>query len=261
MKTLYNMNNVYNTSQNDWLSASKAVGFAHHDPNRYSNNASGFEFRVPPSIGGNGVPSQNDWLSATKANGFSHLLHGGRSLGMSKVGQEDGTNFMPRGSDIKGGSKDDIYSDIKTGLKKTGKFLNEHNEKLKKSKIISTTARNALGGNPVGNTIADLTEMLGYGKASLANTAGSVITSSSKLGSKDTEFMPRGSDTTLPQRGGASENKTSTPFQYTKLYTGNYNMPSVKGPPLLYGNTTLGLVPDLGTNLQPLRQAYFHSGL
>lgn len=204
MKTLYNMNNVYNTSQNDWLSASKAVGFSHHDPNRYSNNASGFEFKVPPSIGGNGVPNQDDWLSATKANGFSHLLHGGRSLGMSKVGQEDGTNFMPRGNNI-----------------------------------------------------------YGSGKITLADTADEIINDSgnTKIKTKDTEFIPRGSDTTLPQKGGASGTSTSTPFEYTKLYTGNYNMPSVKGAPILYGNTTLGLVPDLGTNLQPLRQAYFHSGL
>jgi len=198
MKTLYNMNNVYNTSQNDWLSASKANGFAHTDPNRYSNEASGFQF-VPPSIGGNGPPNQNDWLSATKANGFSHLLHGGRSLGVSRVEAPNATNFMPRGSDIKGA-----------------------------------------------------------GKASLVNTAGPVITDSSKLDSKDTEFMPRGSDI---QRGFGASSTTETPFKYTGLYTGNYNMPSVKGEPLLYGNTTLGLVPDLGTNLQPLRQAYFHSGL
>jgi len=257
MKTLYNMNNVYNDSQNDWLSASRANGFSHHDPNRYSNEASGAPF-APHSIGGNGPPNQNDWLSATEANGFSRLLHGGRSLGLSKVEAPtavNATNFMPRGDNVKGGSKEDMYSDLKTGLKKTGKFLSENNEKLKKSKVISTVARNVLGKNA-----GDFVEYLGYGdgKASLANTAGPVITGASKLNGKDTEFMPRGSDI---QRGFGASSTTETPFKYTGLYTGNYNMPSVKGEPLLYGNTTLGLVPDLGTNLQPLRQAYFHSGL
>lgn len=196
MKTLYNMNNVYNQSQNDWLSASKAIGFSHHDPNRHTNNASGFPL-VPNSIGGNG-PSQNDWLASTQANGFSRLLHGGRSLGVSKVEAPNYTNFMPRGSDI-----------------------------------------------------------VGAGKASLLDTAGPVITENSKLKGKDTEFEPRGSDI---QRGFGTSS-TETPFKSVRLYTGNYNMPSVKGDPLMYGNTTLGLVPDLGTNLQPLRQAYFHSGL
>lgn len=207
MKTLYTMNNVYNQSQNDWLSASKAVGFSHHDPNRHTNNASGFPL-VPNTIGGNG-PSQNDWLAPTQANGFSRLLHGGRSLGVSKVEAPNSTNFMPRGSDI-----------------------------------------------------------VGAGKVSLLDTAGPVITKSSKLKGKKTEFKPRGSDIQrgFGERGTLSNPKdgtssTKTPFKYTGLYTANYNMPSVKGDPLMYGNTTLGLVPDLGVNVQPLRQAYFHSGL
>lgn len=58
----------------------------------------------------------------------------------------------------------DVYSDLKTGLAKTGKFLGEQNAKLKKSKVISTVARNTLSGNPYGNTVVDFIEHLGYGK-------------------------------------------------------------------------------------------------
>lgn len=83
---------MLNLTQNDWLSASRANGFSHHDPNRNSNNASGFPFNSHSSIGGNG--SQNDWLSATSANGFSRLIHGGRTFLPSA------TDFQPRGSNI-----------------------------------------------------------------------------------------------------------------------------------------------------------------
>jgi hypothetical protein len=87
---------MLNLSQNNWLSATRANGFAHHDKNRHTNNASGFQFGSHSSIGGNGpaTTNQNDWLGATSAYGFSRLIHGGRTFLPSS------TDFQPRGSSI-----------------------------------------------------------------------------------------------------------------------------------------------------------------
>ena len=267
-----NKNSIYNLSQNDYMSASNAIGFTHHDPNRHTNNASGFPFKtsIQNSIGGNGpaTTNQNDWMGPTKVYGFSRLVHGGRCFCPSTVGGSSippyQTNFQPRGSNvttrgagassrfanvlrendntgpvkntqfkprgsnidattqIKGsGVGEEMYSDLKKGLKKTGKFLSEHNEKLKKSKVISTVARNALG-----NSAGDLAEMLGYGINKVPNSK-----------------------------------QIPTVFRNSRLWTANYNLPKVRGPPIMYGNATLGLNTDLGINVQPKRQAYFVTGL
>lgn len=101
-----NKTSIYNTSQNDYMSASNAIGFTHHDPNRHTNNASGFPF-LQSSIGGNGpaTTNQNDWLGPTKVYGFSRLVHGGRSYMPSSVCGDGAippyqTNFQPQGSSI-----------------------------------------------------------------------------------------------------------------------------------------------------------------
>lgn len=207
-----NKTSIYNTSQNDYMSASNAIGFTHHDPNRHTNNASGFPF-LQSSIGGNGpsTTNQNDWLAPTKVYGFSRLVHGGRYNGPSSIcgnGQSIPpyqTNFQPRGSSI---------------------------------------------------TTEGAGKMKGCGFAD-------VIRDNDKVGPvKKTQFKPRGSniEATSQIRGGASK-KTPTVFRKGRLYSSNYNLPKVHGPPIMYGNATLGLNTDLGINVQPKRQAYFVTGL
>lgn len=141
-------NDINNTSQNDWLSATKAIGFSHNDPNRHTNNASGFPF-LQSSIGGNGpaYSTQNDWLSATKANGFSRLVHGGRSFTPSSVSGDGSINstFQPRGSSISTKGAGSVIRDNKNN---TGKVLTTQFE-------------------PRGSAIDASTQIKGSGKAEI----------------------------------------------------------------------------------------------
>lgn len=216
-----NKNSIYNLSQNDYMSASNAIGFTHHDPNRHTNNASGFPFKtsIQNSIGGNGpaTTNQNDWLGPTKVYGFSRLIHGGRCFCPSTVCGNGSippyqTNFQPKGSNV--------------------------------------TTRGA-GASRFANVLRE------------NDNTGPV---------KKTQFMPRGSniEATSQIKGGGmrqvinkqtNSKETPTVFRKGRLWTSNYNLPKVSGPPIMYGNATLGLNTDLGINVQPKRQAYFVTGL
>ena len=130
-----NKTSIYNTSQNDYMSASKAIGFTHHDPNRHTNNASGFPFKtsIQSSIAGNGpaTTNQNDFLGPTKVYGFSRLIHGGRSFTPSCVCGDGSippyqTNFQPRGSNVstKGAGFSNVIRDKdNTGSIKKTQFI------------------------------------------------------------------------------------------------------------------------------------------
>jgi hypothetical protein len=105
-------------------------------------------------------------LTNPKGMGSKSMMRGGQGGGYQGSEYQNMTTALySHKPSMRGkGVGQDMYSDLKTGLKKTGKFIGEQNDKLKKSKIISTVARNTLSGNPYGNTVVDFIDHLGYGQ-------------------------------------------------------------------------------------------------
>lgn len=189
--------------------------------------------------------SQNDWLSASRANSFSYH-------DPNRNANNSASGYPVQAYPINGNGSASNWLDATKANNFVG--LMNGGSSCGMSKVCGCNSPTDTNFEPRGSSI------YGVGKNvyTLTGTQPEVldISGNRSVPVLGTEFMPEGSDIR-----GMGKSSIKTPFYGSRYYTGNYNMPTLSGSPMLYGSTTLGQLPDLGLNVQPPRQAYWFTGL